>query len=215
VQKENIGILIVITGASGAGKDVVMEGFLHDSRVKKLHIEKVISYTDRPMRPGEKEGVEHYFVSGPKLKELEAKGEFVEPITKTGISNKATPKSEIQKLINGQNLIWRIDPIRGTEVLTGKFFEKLFPKYSKQMNLHTLVFFVTAPKEMLDERRKKRDQYQYNQKAYRDRAEDEKTLLKVLEKQAINVINLDGELDQAVNFVVNTVINFNDKSNNK
>jgi guanylate kinase len=209
------GILIVVTGAAGAGKDAVMESFLLDPGIKKFNIEKIVSYTDRVMRPGEKEGVEHYFVTNAKLKELETSGKFVEPITKTGISNKATPKSEILKLLEGKNLIWRIDPIRGTEVISGKFFDKVFPKYAEYMNSHTLVFFVTAPQKMLEERRKRRDQNQYNQIAYKDRQEAEEPLLKILEKKAINVNNLDDKLDEAVSFVVDTVINFNEKVKNK
>jgi len=207
----NLGMLIVITGAAGAGKDAVMEGFLEDPRISNLHIKKIVSYTDRPMRPGEKEGVEHYFVNNSKLKELEKNGEFVEPITKTGISNKATPKSEILKLLNGVNLIWRIDPIRGTDVVSGKFFDKLFPKHAKEMNLHTFVFFITAPLPMLEARRKSRDQGQYNKSAYEARQKAEEPLLKILEEKAICVYNLDGKLDEAINCVVNSVLDFNDK----
>jgi hypothetical protein len=68
---------------------------------------------------------------------------------------------------------------------------------------------------MLEERRKRRDQNQYNQIAYKDRQEAEEPLLKILEKKAINVNNLDDKLDEAVSFVVDTVINFNEKVKNK
>jgi guanylate kinase len=210
-----IGVLIIITGAAGAGKDVVMEGLLHDPRVHNLDIKKIVSFTDRPMRPGEKEGIEHYFVSNSRLKEMEKKGEFVEPVTKTGISNKATPKSEILKLLHGGSLIWRIDPTRGADVVSGKFFERVFPASASEMNSHTLVFFVTAPKETLMARRKNRDQNQYNQLGYKERDEAEEPFLKILREKAVNVNNLDGKLDEAVDFVVNSVLNFNDKINKK
>ena len=209
------GALIVITGASGAGKDAVMESFLKDPRIKRLNIKKIVSYTDRPMRPGEKEGVEHYFVSPEEMKKMEKGNKFVEPITKTGISNKATPKTEINRLMNGENLIWRIDPIRGTEVLSGHFFKKLFPKEAIILNKHTVVYFVTAPQETLEKRRQKRDQLQYNRQAYIDRQNEEEPLLKVLRGKAVQINNLDGELDEAVDSLVVSVINFYTKLQNE
>lgn len=212
-NSSNTGILIVIAGAAGAGKDAVMEELLKDSKIKNLSIHKVISYTDRPMRPEEKEGVEHYFVSNKKLQELGKENKFVEPITKTGISNKATPKSEILRLIRGENLIWRIDPIRVTDILSGNFFNKVFPEYAKDIQSHTVVFFITAPEEMLKNRRKSRDQSQYNEEAYIERQKEEEPYLKVIREKAINVNNLDGKLQEAVDFLVQTVINFYEKVN--
>lgn len=50
--------LITITGPSGAGKDLVARFVEEFSGVKPL-----CSYTTRPMREGEKNGREHYFVS--------------------------------------------------------------------------------------------------------------------------------------------------------
>lgn len=50
--------LITITGPSGAGKDLVARFIEELSGVKPL-----CSYTTRPMRDGEQNGREHYFVS--------------------------------------------------------------------------------------------------------------------------------------------------------
>lgn len=50
--------LITITGPSGAGKDLVARYIEEFSGIKPL-----CSYTTRPMRKGEQNGREHYFVS--------------------------------------------------------------------------------------------------------------------------------------------------------
>ena len=50
--------LITITGPSGAGKDLVASFIEEFSGIKPL-----CSYTTRPMRAGEQNGREHYFVS--------------------------------------------------------------------------------------------------------------------------------------------------------
>ncbi|PIR93109.1 guanylate kinase [Candidatus Falkowbacteria bacterium CG10_big_fil_rev_8_21_14_0_10_43_10] len=54
-QKNNI---FIISGPSGVGEDSVIE------RLKKiLPIERVVTATTRPMRPGEKQGSPYYFIT--------------------------------------------------------------------------------------------------------------------------------------------------------
>lgn len=48
--------IIAIVGPSGAGKTLAAE------YLKEEGIPSLVSYTTRPMRPGETDGVEHYFV---------------------------------------------------------------------------------------------------------------------------------------------------------
>lgn len=57
--------LVVITGPSAAGKDVVADEIL-----KWLPLKKVVTTTTRPPRPNEKRGVDHHFVSVKRFKEL-------------------------------------------------------------------------------------------------------------------------------------------------
>lgn len=197
-----IGTLFVITGASGAGKDSVMEGFLKDPQILNLHLEKIVTCTDRPPRPGETDGREYHFVSCQDLEEMEVKGELVEKITKTGTSNKATPTSEIKRMLSGENLVWRIDPSRAAEVASGDFFKRLFPENAEALQNHTFVLFVTAPREEVIERRKKRDQTKFDASEYEARDEQEKPFLEILEKRAAIINNLNGKLDEAVDAAV-------------
>ncbi|MFA5270284.1 MAG: guanylate kinase [Patescibacteria group bacterium] len=57
--------LVVITGPSAAGKDVVANEVL-----KWLPLKKVVTTTTRSPRPGEKRGSDHHFVSRERFKEL-------------------------------------------------------------------------------------------------------------------------------------------------
>lgn len=50
-------VIIAIVGAAGSGK-THMSLFLQD----KLNIPTIVSYTTRPIRKGETDGIEHYFV---------------------------------------------------------------------------------------------------------------------------------------------------------
>lgn len=214
-QTENtkIGNLIVITGASGAGKDAVMTGFLGNRLVQKLNLKKIVTCTDRPPRPGETDGIEYHFLTISQLQELDKKGELVEPITQTGTSNKATPKSEIERLLNGENLVWRIDPSRAAEVAAGTFFKEKFSENADILQKHTIVLFVTAPKEEIDERRKKRDLDKYDPNEYMARDEQEKPYLDILLKKAVRIENLNNKIDKAIEIAVKSAIEFYDKTN--
>lgn len=208
MNSNKFGYLIVITGASGAGKDSVMEGFLKDPRIKEINLKQVVTCNDRLPRPDEIDGVQYHFVSNQKLKEMEAHGELVEPVTLTGTSNKATPKLEIERLFAGENLIWRIDPSRAAEVASGDFFKKLFPNDAKELQEHTLVLFITAPKEEIEGRRKNRDLDKYEPSEYEARDNQEKLYLNILENNAVSIQNLDRKLDEAVNDSVEKTVVF-------
>lgn len=214
IKMENhIGILVVITGASGAGKDSVMDEFLKNKSIQKLNLQKVVTCTDRPPRPGEINGVHYHFVSREKLKTMARENLLVEPITPTGTSNKATPKSEIERLLAGINLVWRIDPSRAAEVASGNFFKKLFPNDADNLQKHTLVLFVTAPKEVINDRRKSRDLDKFDANEYATRDLQEKPYLDILAKNAISIQNLDKKLNEAVNLAVKTTQKFFNEKN--
>ena len=212
MEEKNIGTLIVITGASGAGKDAVMDGFLKDPRILPLHLGKIVTCTDRPPRPGETDGVQYHFLDCDKLRQMAANGELVEAITPTGTSNKATPRCEIERLLKGENLVWRIDPSRAAEVSSGDFFKRILPENADILQSHTIVLFITAPKEVIDERRKRRDLDKYNPAEYETRDIQEKPYLEALEKNAVPIQNLDGKLDQAIAAAVQSSVAFYDKA---
>jgi len=215
VQKDNIGILVVISGASGAGKDSVMDRFLKDPQIQQLNLKRIVTCADRPPRPGETDGVQYHFVSHEKLQELSDKGELVEPIMQTGSSGKATPKSEIARLLNGENLVWRIEPNRAADVATGSFYKKLFPEDAENFQKHTIVLSIVAPLVEVEARRKSRDLDKYDPVEYAIRDNQEKPDLEILAKHAIQIQNLDGKLDEAVGLAVKNVTELNDKINNK
>ena len=60
-----MGVVFVISGKSGAGKDTVMSLLLggNAQKVSEERLSRWVPYTSRPMRPGETEGVEDHFVS--------------------------------------------------------------------------------------------------------------------------------------------------------
>lgn len=62
-------------GKSSTGKDTLYKRIFGN---EELQLKTVILYTTRPIRDGEKEGVEYFFCDAKKVEELEAAGKVIE-----------------------------------------------------------------------------------------------------------------------------------------
>ncbi len=89
------GMLVVLSGPSGSGKDTVLE------KLKNLDIvfDKTISATTRQMREGEKDGVDYYFIDKNTFEKRIEEGFFLEYTLYNG-NYYGTPKSEVEKHID-------------------------------------------------------------------------------------------------------------------
>ena len=68
------GLLFVVSGPSGVGKTTLVERLVEG--VSDLVMSR--SYTSRPMRPGERQGVDYNFVSGGEFEAMVGRKEFLE-----------------------------------------------------------------------------------------------------------------------------------------
>lgn len=64
--------IIILVGRSGAGKDTVANALSH----KYPELKRAISTTSRPMRSGEEDGVDYYFISKEEFTRKRLWGEF-------------------------------------------------------------------------------------------------------------------------------------------
>jgi len=99
------GILLVITGPSGVGKDTTKELFI--KRNPDFH--KIITDTNRPPRPGEINGINHNFYNDEDFKKRIAQGKYLEYVEVRPGEYKGTSKEAISAILNGQNVIWQVD----------------------------------------------------------------------------------------------------------
>lgn len=213
-RNSGIGVLVVITGASGAGKDSVVDEILKHKIITTLSINRVVTCTDRPIRTGEAPDAYH-FLSSEELNTMHEQEELVEQITQTGTSRKATSKTEIARLLLGENLVWRIDPSRAAEVAMGGFFNKHFPEHAQLLQENTLVICINAPKDVIESRRKRREKDSYNPEEFRLRDMQEAPHLDILIRKAVVVENPDGRLAKTVNAVAELIAVHHDKIKNK
>ena len=98
------GLLIVVSGCSGAGKGTVLAELFK----KADRLSYSVSATTRPPRPGEIDGVNYHFVTRETFEDMIAKGEILEYTTYAG-NYYGTPKSELKKTENGDSLILEIE----------------------------------------------------------------------------------------------------------
>ncbi len=115
------GLLIVVSGPSGAGKGTICKAILE----QHPHIQLSVSVTTRPPREGEVEGINYFFKSEEEFLAMVENGEFLE-YAKVFDSYYGTPKKYVKdKLLLGQDVILEID-IQGALKVKDKFEEGVF-----------------------------------------------------------------------------------------
>lgn len=70
-----MGKIFYVMGKSSSGKDTIYKKIGEDSR---LGLKTIVLYTTRPIRSGEKDGVEYFFVGDDKLSELKGLNKVIE-----------------------------------------------------------------------------------------------------------------------------------------
>ncbi len=68
------GILVILSGPSGVGKDTVLNAW----RTANPRVRRVVAYTTRAPRSGEVDGEDYRFVSVQRFQEMARRGEFLE-----------------------------------------------------------------------------------------------------------------------------------------
>jgi guanylate kinase len=90
------GLLFVLSSPSGAGKSTIARMLMATDEGLALSV----SATTRPIRPGERDGKDYYFVSDERFDEMVANGDFLEWAHVFG-HRYGTLKSEVLKVIEG------------------------------------------------------------------------------------------------------------------
>jgi len=120
-QQTKRGVLLVVSGASGAGKDTVMKLLLQNYS----NMQKLVTTNSRPKRPEEVEGYDYYFVSKEEFERLIAEDAFFEWVEYRGHYRGGQKRHVAEALASGKDVIWRID-VKGVKNIKKKVKE-MFP----------------------------------------------------------------------------------------
>ena len=99
------GCLFVVAAPSGAGKSSMVNALLE----REGGIRLSVSYTTRPPRPSEQEGVHYHFVDEPTFRRLEAAGQFLETAHVYGNWYATSGTWLRQQVEAGQDVLLEID----------------------------------------------------------------------------------------------------------
>src|ERR1700716_1647350 len=115
------GLLIVISGPSGVGKDTLIKRLLE----LDPNLRYSVSYTTRQPRPNEIDGVDYSFVTREQFQELIAKGAFLEPATYTGNFYGTLAERVEHEREAGHDVVLKIE-VQGAEQVRGKVPDAIF-----------------------------------------------------------------------------------------
>ena len=134
------GLLVVVSGPSGAGKGTVLAHAIRNYP----NLQYSVSVTTREPRPGEVDGVNYYFVTKDRFKDMLAGGELLEHQQVYG-NFYGTPKQKVlDKLEEGFDVVLEID-VKGALDIKNKFPQAV------------MIFLTPVNRSTIEERLRGRD----------------------------------------------------------
>ena len=131
----NNGVLLVVSAPSGCGKDTIIAEVL--KKVDDAFLS--VSMTTRPMRPGEAEGVNYYFVSQPEFEKKIDCGEMLE-YARYGSNYYGTPAGPVRELLEKGKTVILIIEVQGAGNV-----KRMFPEACN-------IFIIPPSFEILEKR---------------------------------------------------------------
>jgi len=183
VQKEYKYFPVVISAPSGGGKSTVKDFLIkRDSRFKFS-----VTCTTRPPRPKEREGLDYYFVSEKKFRELIKKGELIEWASVHGHLY-GTPKKSVLSILKKGYI-----PIMTIDVNGAKSVKRIF-------NNAVSIFMLPPYPSVMIERLKKRGESVENLSVRLNTAKKEMSKSSFFDYLVVN-----DDIDKAVSSVISIV----------
>ena len=115
------GLLFILSAPSGAGKTTISRELL----VHRPDLRQSVSYTTRPMRPGERDEIDYHFVTPERFRQMIDAGDFAEWAEVHG-NRYGTAKATLQQAnAAGHDVLLDID-VQGAAQLRGSGLDGVF-----------------------------------------------------------------------------------------
>lgn len=129
--------IITLTGPTCSGKST-----LEKMLVREPGFARVVSHTTRPMRSGEENGREYFFVDAEEFTRLEQAGEFVELVEFGGNRYGATKTQFLDIIGRGYHAVVVVEPNGRDEII----------HFAEEQGIPIMPVFVTNPTDVLAKR---------------------------------------------------------------
>ena len=113
IMKKNRGHLVIISSPSGGGKNSVINALMADFPGST----RLVTTTTRPMRPGERDGLDYYFISEADFKKKLAAGDFLEHNNYAGHWY-GTDRKRLEDLLQHHQIVFSQIEVNGKHQLT-------------------------------------------------------------------------------------------------
>lgn len=189
--------LICIVGETASGKDTVVNETIR--RFYDYRIRQVCSYTDRPMRNNETNGVEHYFITTDEFNELKENRKN-DILAYTHIIDENNPNSQ------GYQYMALTDEVNKSQIY---IIDYIGLKNLKEMHgdsISIVSVYITAPYETRMNRAKERSDFNTS---FKKRVENEQAQFDEFSESReydYKIINNDGCLERSIDrlyFILN------------
>jgi guanylate kinase len=179
------GIIIIISGPSGAGEDSIIDGL-----AKHMPIERVVTTTTRSPRDGESEGNPYYFISNEEFEKGIKEDKFFEYAKQYNDNYYGVTYNEIERVKQAEGVgIWKIE------------YKGVMEAKKKLPGIPAI--YINAPLNILEQRIRGRkgvtDEYVAERMAYT------KEWLKHLDIYDYQVENEQGKLGDTIQKVKNII----------
>ncbi len=186
IKTKTRGQLIIISGTTCAGKGTIIQKLLE----RNPNLELSISYTSRPMRGGEENGRDYYFVTQEEFEKKIQQGDFLEYAEVHYEKYYGTPKMELEeKLESGRDVILEIE-VQGAQQV-----KEMFPE--------TILIFILAPSMEEVKRRIKMRGLENNEQIVK---RFEKAYREINEINQYNYVVVNDNLEEAITKVESILI---------
>jgi len=179
--------IFIISGPSGAGEDSVIEGLR-----KHFKIERVITSTTRPMRPGESQGKPYYFLSREEFEKKIKNNELAEWAEEYNNNLYGVTKKELERVANSGRIgIWKIE-YKGVMNVKEKF-----PEIKS-------IYIAPPSLEVLQERIRRRNP-DVSEEYIRERMNYTQEWIKHENIYDYKVVNEEGKLEKTIEKVAEII----------
>lgn len=174
------GLLFVLSGPSGVGKDAAI------ARMKEMQVDiyHVITATTRSVRPNERHGVDYFFYTNEEFIDLLDRGELLESAI---VHNKryGTPRRQVrEQLALGRDVLLKID-VQGARQVKAK--------------VPDAIFIFLAPPSIQDLVKRLKQRSTESEEELAIRIQNAYVEMDAVDSYDYRVVNYDGRLDEAVN----------------